>query len=238
MMMLAIHPHTMTDAPGAILQRDGRRYAVVTRMPGGLVTPEELEKVARIAREYRVPVLKITGGQRIVLAGIEPGDVQEVIDGLGPLAKPESAPCVKFVQACLGTELCRYGNQDSLGLARAADGLFRDRTFPAKIKIGISGCPRCCGESHTRDIGILGTNRGWTVLFGGNGGTRPRLADTIAKNLSSADALDCALRLAEYYAAQARPHERTARFMERIGMETLRGELLPLLPYVPLDGGG
>lgn len=223
----------MTDPTGAILQRDGRRYAVVTRLPAGIVTPDELETIAKTARNHEVPLLKITSGQRIALVGIEPEDVAKVIDELGPLAKPETAPCVKFVQACPGTDMCRFGNQDAIGLARAADERFRDRTFPAKIKIGVSGCPRCCGESHTRDIGIMGTIRGWTVLFGGNGGTRPRFGDVIARDLSEGDALDCAVRLSEYYRAHAKPRERTARFMERVGMEILTSELLTLLPYLP-----
>jgi NAD(P)H-nitrite reductase large subunit len=131
--------------------------------------------------------------------------------------------------------MCRYGNQDALGLARAVDERFKDLTFPAKIKIGISGCPRCCSESHTRDIGIMGTNKGWTVLFGGNAGTRPRFADLVARDLSAPDALDCAVRLSEYYRAHAKAHERTARFMERIGMETLKSELLTFLPYIKIE---
>ncbi len=199
-----------------------------------MVTPDDLEKIAKVGRKYRIPMLKITSGQRIALIGIEPDSVQKVVHDLGPLAKPETAPCVKFVQACLGTDMCRYGNQDSIGLARAVDRQFVDQTFPAKIKIGISGCPRCCGESHTRDIGIMGTNKGWTVFFGGNGGTRPRFADLIARDLGATEALDCAQRLAEYYRDHAKPHERTARFMERIGMDTLKSDLLPFLPYIPI----
>ena len=226
----------MADPQGAVLQRDGKRYAVITRMPAGMVTPDDLETIARTGREFRIPVLKITSGQRIILAGIDPDDVKEVVDRLGPLAKPETAPCLKFVQACLGTDMCRYGNQDSIGFAREADAVFRDQTFPAKIKIGVSGCPRCCGESHTRDIGVMGTNRGWTVFFGGNGGTRPRFGDRVARDLSGAEALDCVRRLAEYYRGHAKPHERTARFMERVGMETLEAEVLAFLPYVPVDG--
>lgn len=226
----------MADPQGAVLQRDGKRYAVITRMPAGMVTPDDLETIARTGREFRIPVLKITSGQRIILAGIDPDDVKKVVDRLGPLAKPETAPCVKFVQACLGTDMCRYGNQDSIGFAREADAVFRDQTFPAKIKIGVSGCPRCCGESHTRDIGVMGTNRGWTVFFGGNGGTRPRFGDRVARDLSGAEALDCVRRLAEYYRSHAKPHERTARFMERVGMETLEAEVLAFLPYVPVGG--
>jgi NAD(P)H-nitrite reductase large subunit len=225
----------MSDPKGAIRQRDGMTYAVVTRMPAGIVTPEDLEKVAKVARNYKVPMLKVTSGQRIALVGLQPGDVQKAIDDLGPLAKPETAPCVKFVQACLGTEMCKYGNQDSIGCAKSVDDLFKNQIFPAKIKIGISGCPRSCGESHTRDIGIMGTNRGWTVFFGGNAGTRPRFGDIIARDLTTGEALDCVQRLTEYYRNHAKPHERTARFMERIGRETLKSELLTLLPYIQIE---
>jgi NAD(P)H-nitrite reductase large subunit len=107
--------------------------------------------------------------------------------------------------------------------------------YPAKLKIGISGCPRCCGESHTRDIGIMGTNRGWTVIFGGNSGTRPRIGDIIAGHLSKEEALDLVQRVLEYYRSHAKPNERTARFMERTGIDTLKSELLTLLPYIPVE---
>jgi NAD(P)H-nitrite reductase large subunit len=225
----------MNDPEGAILQRDGMTYAVVTRIPAGIVTPDDLGKIARLARKYRVPILKITSGQRIALVGLKPEDVQKVTGELGSLAKPESAPCVRFVQACLGTETCRFGNQDAIGLAKSVDDMFKGQTFPAKIKIGISGCPRCCGESHIRDIGIMGTNRGWTVFFGGNGGTRPRFGDGVARDLSATEALDCAQRLLEYYRINAKQHERTARFMERTGMETLKSGVLSFLPYIPVE---
>jgi NAD(P)H-nitrite reductase large subunit len=226
----------MTETTGgAILQRDGRTWAVTTRIPAGIVTPEQLDTIAGVGRKYQVPILKITSGQRILFAGLEPDDVPRVIADLGSLAKPESAPCVKFVQACLGTDMCIYGKQDSIRLARAIDDMFRNQTFPAKIKVGVSGCPRCCSESHTRDIGIIGTPKGWTIFFGGNAGTRPRFGDLIVRDLTSHEVVDCARRLAEYYRSHANPHERTARFMERIGIESLKSELLTLLPYFPVE---
>jgi NAD(P)H-nitrite reductase large subunit len=225
----------MTDPYGAIIQRDGKTYAVTTRVPAGIVTPDQLETIAGIGRKYQVPVLKITSGQRILFAGLDPEDVPRVIADLGPLAKPETVPCAKFVQACLGTDWCKYGKQDSIGLARSLDEVFRDLPFPAKIKIGVSGCPRCCSESHTRDIGITGTPTGWTVFFGGNAGTRPRFGDLIARDLTADEVVDCARRLAGYYQGHAKPHERTARFMERIGMGMLKSDLLSLLPYIPLE---
>ncbi len=220
---------------GAALQRDGKSWAVTTRIPAGIVTPEQLETIARVGKKYHVPILKITSGQRILFAGLEPEDVHRVISELGPLAKPETRPCVKFVQACLGTDMCKYGKQDSIGLARIVDKQFKDQIFPAKIKIGVSGCPRCCSESHTRDIGIIATPNGWTVYFGGNAGTRPRFGDLIARDLTADEAVDCAQRLLEYYRRHAKPYERTARFMERIGIESLKSELLSLIPYIPLE---
>ena len=226
----------MPDSPeGAILQRDGKTWAVITRTPAGLITPDHLEKVAAVARKHSVPTLKITSGQRIALVGIPGEKLSAVFKDLGQDADSTGGPCLHYVRACPGTETCRYGVQDSMGLAAALEKRFTGRAFPAKLKMGISGCPRCCGESHTRDIGILGTNRGWTVIFGGNGGTRPRIGDIIARNLLADEALDLVDRLRGYWASHAKPKERTARFMERAGMDTLRSELLSLIPYIPLE---
>jgi NAD(P)H-nitrite reductase large subunit len=220
---------------GAIPQRDGKTYAVITRTPGGLVTPDHLEKVASVARRYAIPAVKITSGQRIALVGIPEERLPGVFHDLGADADRTGGPCLHFVQACPGTTTCRYGNQDSLSLAAAVEERFRGGDYPAKLKIGVSGCPRCCGESHTRDIGILGTARGWTVIFGGNGGTRPRIGDVVARGLPGEETLDLLERLLEYYRSNGKPKERTARFMERIGMDALKSDLLAYIPYIPLD---
>jgi NAD(P)H-nitrite reductase large subunit len=108
----------------------------------------------------------------------------------------------------------------------------REEPLPGKIKIGISGCPRSCGMSHTRDIGIIGTPKGWKVMFGGNNGLRPRFGEVIAKDLTTDEAQDLISRLLGYYKAHARPKERTARFMERITMENLNHDLLDGIPYL------
>ncbi len=225
----------MPGDTGAIIQGDGKTYAVSTRIPAGVVTPEQLETIAATARKYRVPVVKLTSGQRVVLAGVRRDDVGAVMADLGALARPETAPCVRFTLACLGTGMCRYAKQDALGLAKVLEGYFSDAAFPAKVKVGVSGCERCCCSSHTRDIGVVAGKNGWDVYFGGNGGKRPRFGDLVARGLSGVDAADCVARLAGYYRDRAQPGERTARFMERTGMDRLRSELLSLLPYIPLE---
>ncbi len=220
---------------GAILQRDTKTYAIMVGNPAGIVTPADLERVSTVARKYAIPVIKLTSGQRIILAGIFPPDLPSVFADLGSLAAPDTGPCVKFVQACLGTGMCRYGSQDSIGLAGIIEERVSGISFPAKVKIGVSGCQRCCSESQIRDVGIIATIHGWIISFGGNGGTKPRIGDLIAWNLSADDTVDCVVRLLEYYRGNAKPRERTARFMERTGMKRLRSELLSLLPYIPLE---
>jgi len=225
----------MTHHTGAILQRDGKTYAMVTRVPVGIVTPDALEKIAAIARKYQVPMVKLTSGQRFMLIGIPEKDLAPIYQDLGPLAAKETAPCVKYVQTCLGTDTCKYGVQDSIGLGIDLEERYHTLAFPAKLKFGVSGCLRCCGESYTRDIGVIGTNRGWTVVFGGTSGRRPSIGTVIAQDLSRDDALDLVHRLLEYYKGNARQKERTARFLERIGFEQLKSELLTLLPYMRLE---
>ncbi len=226
---------SLTHHTGAILQRDGKTFAVVTRVPGGIVTPEILDKIAVVARKYRVPMVKLTSGQRFMLIGISEKDLVSVYADLGALAERESAPCVKYVQTCLGTEVCKYGVQDSMELGKELEKRYHGTPFPAKVKFGVSGCLRCCGESYVRDIGLVGTTNGWTVVFGGTSGRRPSLGTVVAEDLSRDDALDLVHRLLEFYRKNAAPKERTARFLERIGFERLKSELLTLLPYIPLE---
>ena len=104
----------MAHHTGAILQRDGKTFALVTRIPGGIVTPETLEKIAAVARKYQIPILKLTSGQRFMLIGMSENDLAPIYRDLGPIAEKETAPCVKYVQTCLGTDVCKYGAQDSI----------------------------------------------------------------------------------------------------------------------------
>ena len=225
----------MAHHTGAILQRDGETFGIVTRVPGGIVTPEALENLATVARNYHVPMVKLTSGQRFMMIGIPKKDHAAVYRDLGSLGERETAPCVKYVQTCLGTDFCKYGVQDSVALGLELEKRYHRVAFPAKLKFGVSGCLRCCGESYVRDIGVIGTQRGWTVVFGGNSGRRPSPGTVVAEDLSTNDALDLVHRLLEYYQVNASSKERTARFLERIGFERLRSELLTLLPYIPRD---
>lgn len=226
----------MENGPrGAILQRDRASYAIVPRTPAGIISPEHLENIIKVVRRYNIPVIKMTSGQRMVLVGIKEEDIENIWNELGMTVGQATAPCLHYVQACPGTVTCKYGKQDSLGLGIEVEDIYQEMNLPAKLKIGVSGCPRCCGESYLRDVGIVGDAKGWNVIFGGNSGGRPRIGDVVAKNLTKEEAIDLTRRLLEYYQKNARSGERTARFVERVGFDAIRRDVLAFAPYIPLD---
>jgi NAD(P)H-nitrite reductase large subunit len=215
----------MSEGPkGAILQRDKETYAIVPRIPMGVLTPEILEQLAKVARKYNVRIIKITSGQRIVLVGIKPQDIDNAWNDLEMEVGPAEGLCVHYVQACPGTETCKFGQGDSLGLAAKIENMYVGKKdfIPAKTKFGISGCKLNCAESYLRDIGAFATPEGWTVVVGGNSGGRPRIGNVIAEKLSEKETLELVKNCLDYYSKNARQRERLPRFIERIGIEEFK----------------
>ncbi len=207
---------------GAILQRDKETYAIVPRIPGGLVKLEELKNIVKAAEKYNVPIIKVIAGQRLALVGMKADVVKDIWKDLEMDKGRATELCLHYVQACPGNAVCTYGKQDSLGLGIEIEDLFADMQLQAKLKIGISGCGFCCGESFVRDIGLLAKNKGWTLIFGGNSGRKPRTGDIIAEDISKEEVIDLIKRSLEYYAANSKKRERTARFIERVGIDTFK----------------
>lgn len=217
----------MSDAPrGAFIQRDKKTYAIVPRTPAGLVTPDFLENVARVARKFDIPIIKLTSAQRLALVGLHPDKVEEVWAELGADVGPAVGLCVHYVKACPGTAACRFGILDSLGLGLRLEKKFIGLELPAKVKMGVSGCPNKCGEAYVRDIGIFGKKSGWTFIFGGNSGARPRIGDIIAEGLTDEQVVVLVEKCLDYYKANAKGKERTSRFIERIGLEEFKRAVL------------
>lgn len=211
---------------GAILQRDKETYAIVPRIPVGLATVDNLRDIVRVVEKYNIPIIKITSGQRLALVGMKGEIVDAVWQDLQMDAGKATELCLHYVQACPGNAVCKFGVQDSLGLGIAIEDLFMGMDFPAKVKIGISGCPFCCAESFVRDIGMFGKKNGWTVIFGGNSARRPRVGDIIAEDIEKDAAITLVRKCLEYYAAHGKNKERTARFIERIGIDALKEAVL------------
>ncbi len=215
------------DTPrGAILQRDRKTYAIVPRTPVGLVSPEVLSAISSVIRKYNIPITKITSGQRLALIGMKREEVDLIWQDLKMEVGPAVGLCVHYVQACPGTEVCKFGVRDSLGLGRKLEKLYVGMDLPAKVKIGVSGCPLCCAESYVRDIGLIGKKKGWVVTFGGNSGGRPRIGDVIAEDVSDDEAVALVRRCLEYYRDNVGKKLRTARFVEKVGIESIKKGLL------------
>ncbi|MCG8529113.1 MAG: NAD(P)/FAD-dependent oxidoreductase [Desulfovibrionales bacterium] len=216
----------MSTPDGAILQRDKMTYAIVPRTPAGMLTPDVLDTISYVCRKYEVPIIKITSGQRMALVGMKEEQVEPIWEELKWKVGRATELCVHYVQACPGTAVCKMGVQDSLGFGLEIEEALHEKPFPAKVKFGISGCPLCCGESKVRDIGVIGTKKGWDVWVGGNTGPNPRIGDCIAKDLSQDDARALILKFLEYYGENSGKRVRISKFVEKTGIDAIKEAIL------------
>lgn len=208
---------------GVILQRDDKTFAVRIAPPSGMLTARDLDKVAELVRAYEVPAVKLTSGQRIGFYGVSRQNINALCDAI-PFRTGGD-----YVQACVGTQWCKYGKQDAMGFAQILDEKFGSVPTPAKIKLGISGCTFSCAESRVRDIGFIGTPKGWRMFVGGNSGMKPRIGDELARELSTQKALELCQKFVDLYCEKAPAKQRTSRFVKKMGSQAIKGELgLPL----------
>ncbi|MHB1350343.1 MAG: nitrite reductase [Desulfobulbus sp.] len=191
------------------------------------LTPEELEQIADLCRRYAVQAVRISSAQQLVF--LNPPDA--LLPALRRELHLSDPPALRrhrisLVQACGGRDNCRYGVGDSQTLGAAIERLSFAEPLPAKVKVGISGCRMCCCESWIRDVGLIAEQKGWKLLFGGNGAGRPRIGDVVAQGLSDREALALVEKCLTFYREHAKNKTRTARFMERVGIDALKQQVL------------
>lgn len=210
---------------GVVLQRDRQTYGVAPHIPCGVVTPDVLRKIADVAEKYEVSALKITSAARIAMLGIQEKDVDAVWEDLGFPPGSVVGICVRSIKACPGTTYCKRGQTDSLGVGMMLDEKYHGMELPGKMKLGVSGCPNQCGETSFKDIGLVGTPKGWRVYVGGNGGTNPRIGEIIAQRIDTEQALALIDKILAYYRDHAKPKERIGRMVERLGLDHMEDSL-------------
>jgi NAD(P)H-nitrite reductase large subunit len=206
---------------GTILQRDKETYAIAPHIPCGVTTPEQLRTIADVAEKYQVQALKLTSAARIAIVGIREEDVDAVWADLNMTPGHAVGLCVRSIKACPGMQFCRLGLQDSLAMGIKLDEKFHGYQLPGKMKMGVSGCTNMCAENCIKDISLFGKKKGWTVMAGGIGTKKARLADVIAEDLETPQALEMIERIIDYYAENGQKNERVGRMIERIGLDTL-----------------
>ncbi|MDD3041732.1 MAG: NAD(P)/FAD-dependent oxidoreductase [Methanosarcinaceae archaeon] len=208
----------------AIVQRDRETYAIAPHLPGGVTTPETLKKIAEVAEKYGAAALKVTSAQRIAIVGLQEEDLDSAWEDLGISPGAAFGMCVRSVKICPGTTFCKQGKQDSLGLGLKLDELYHGMTMPSKLKMGVSGCPNSCSEPAIKDIGIMGTAAGYTLMLGGNAAAKPRLADVVAKGLSEAEVLEVVDRVLTFY-KESGTKKRLGKFIEETGLEEFKKQV-------------
>ncbi|MEV5897635.1 nitrite reductase large subunit NirB [Nonomuraea fuscirosea] len=213
------------DAFLANIQKNGT-YSVVPRIPGGEITPDKLIVIGEVARDFGL-YTKITGGQRIDLFGARVEQLPEIWRRLvdaGFESGHAYGKALRTVKSCVGSTWCRYGVQDSVGMAIGLELRYRGLRSPHKLKSAVSGCARECAEARSKDFGIIATEQGWNLYVGGNGGFKPRHADLLATDLTTDELIRTIDRFLMFYIRTADRLQRTATWIESLdgGLDYLR----------------
>lgn len=207
------------------IQNDGT-YSVVPRMYGGVTNPDQLRKIAEVADKYNVPLLKLTGGQRIDMLGIPKADLPSVWEDLNMPSGYAYAKSLRTVKTCVGKDFCRFGTQDSISLGITIEKKYDRLNTPHKVKMAVSACPRNCAESGIKDLGIVGVEGAWELYAGGNGGVDLKGGELLTKVQTTEEVIDTISAYLQYYRENARYLERTSHWIGRVGLDHVKSVIL------------
>ena len=209
----------------ANIQKDGT-YSVVPRMWGGVTNPSELRRIADVADKYNVPMVKVTGGQRIDLLGIKKDDLPAVWKDLDMPSGHAYGKSIRTVKTCVGSEFCRFGTQNSTQLGIDLEHDLFNMWSPHKVKLAVSGCPRNCAEAGIKDVGIIGVDSGFEMYIGGNGGIKTEVAEFFVKVKTAEEVREYNAAFLQLYREEAFYLERTVHYLQRVGMEHIKKAVL------------
>jgi nitrite reductase (NADH) large subunit len=212
----------INDRVHANIQKDGT-FSVVPQMKGGVTSIDQLRRIADVAEKYDVPMIKLTGGQRIDLLGVPKEQLPAVWADLDMPSGYAYGKSFRTVKTCVGQEFCRFGTGDSTKLGIELEERYQGLESPAKMKLAVSGCPRNCAESYVKDVGIVAIEGGrWEIYIGGAAGAHIRKGDLLACVNDPEYAKQLVGRFMQYYRENAKWLERTYAFVPRIGLEKIR----------------
>lgn len=215
----------INDRVHANIQNDGT-FSVVPRIRGGVVSPDELRRIADVADKYELPMVKITGGQRIDLLGVRKEQLPAVWEDLGMPSGYAYAKAVRTVKTCVGTQFCRFGLGDAIKVGIDLESAMEGLHTPHKVKAAVTGCPRNCSEAYVKDIGLVAVEGGWEVYVGGAAGASVRKGDLLASVETEEEATRIALAFLQHYRETGEHLERTYGYMERVGLDQVREVVL------------
>jgi nitrite reductase (NADH) large subunit len=210
------------------IQKDGS-FSVVPRMWGGLTNPKELRAIADVAEKFKVPEMKVTGGQRIDLFGVKKEDLPAMwkdLSDAGFVSGHAYGKALRTVKTCVGSQWCRFGTQDSTGLGVKLEQMTWGSWTPHKYKLAVSGCPRNCAEATIKDFGVVCVDSGYELHVGGNGGIKVRVTDLLCKVETEEQVLEYCAAFTQLYREEAHYLERTAPWVERVGLGHIMAKIV------------
>lgn len=209
----------------ANIQKDGT-YSVIPRMWGGETTADELRRIADAVDKYKIPTVKVTGGQRIDLLGVKKEDLVNVWKDIGMPSGHAYAKALRTVKTCVGSEWCRFGTQDSTQMGKDLERALWRMYAPHKVKLAVSGCPRNCAESGIKDVGVIGVDSGWEIYVGGNGGIKTEVAHFFVKLKTAEEVLEYSGAFLQLYREEGWYLERTVHWIGRVGLDYVKKKIL------------
>ncbi len=209
----------------ANIQKDGT-YSVIPRMWGGETSSSELRRIADAVDKYKIPTVKVTGGQRIDLLGVKKEDLVNVWKDIGMPSGHAYAKALRTVKTCVGSEWCRMGTQDSTQMGKDLERAMWRMYAPHKVKFAVSGCPRNCAEAGIKDVGVIGVDSGWEMYIAGNGGIKTEVAHFFVKVKTAAEVLEYTGAFCELYRQEGWYLERTVHYVNRVGLDYVKKKIL------------
>lgn len=209
----------------ANIQNDGT-FSVIPQMRGGVTDADQLIRLGEVAKKYDVPLVKVTGSQRVGLYGLKKDELPQVWKDLGMRSASAYGKKTRSVKSCVGKEFCRFGTQYTTRLGIRLEKTFEYIDTPHKFKMGVSGCPRSCVESGVKDFGVISVENGYQLYIGGNGGTEVTKGQFLTTVETEDDVIRMCGALMQYYRETGIYAERTAPWLERLGFENVKEVLL------------
>ncbi|MDR3411149.1 MAG: nitrite reductase large subunit NirB [Formivibrio sp.] len=207
------------------IQKDGT-FSVIPQMKGGVTNSSELRRIADVADKYAIPMMKVTGGQRIDLLGVKKEDLVHVWQELGMNSGHAYGKSIRTVKTCVGSEFCRFGTQNSTQMGIDLETMLANMWSPHKVKLAVSGCPRNCAESGIKDVGVIGVDSGWEIYVAGNGGIKTEVAQFFVKVKTAEEVKEYSGAFLQLYREEGFYLERTVHYIHRVGLEYVKGKVV------------
>lgn len=207
-----------------------KTFSIVPHFRANSFSVDEIDELAQILRKYHIQYIKFTSTKRLALANPNKEYLDKISRELQHLSEQKKSNWITSIGACLGKNWCKHGIRDASLLATRIESIKPGFTPKGRIKVGIAGCKRCCTEPFIRDIGVVPDKKGWTLVFGGNGGGKPRIGDIVANSLSDDQVIELIRKCLTVYQENAEPKMRTARFIESFGLDNFLHGLRSTLP--------